>query len=293
MFMPRSALPQSCCLLVVAWWSAGIAGAASITLNPAQDTFLLEGVETPNGTAMEMVIGTQGTMANRAKNRGLLQFNLSPIPPGAVVNSVSVRLTVTKVPQSPVDSNFALHRLAQPWDDLESTWSLRLDPDENWETPGGQEGTDFSATVSSSVLVAGLGDYTFASTPELISDVTAWLANPSANHGWLVKTADESVGFTARRVASREAISGVPVLEVQFETAEPLRIKFTTIVADQICLAFTAQAGKTYTLERREQVDSGEWTVVATLPAPDITAEALLCDTLSPTGSRFYRVGER
>src|SRR6185436_18972318 len=168
----------------------------------------------------------------------------------------------------------------------------RLAPDENWETPGGLEGTDFSATVSSSVLVAGVGDYTFASTPELVADVTTWLTNSTRNHGWLVKTEDESVGFTARRFATQEAASGAPVLEVQFEAPEPLRIKLATIVANQICFSFTAKAGKTYTLERREQVDSGQWTIVATLPAPDITAEALLCDALVPTGSRFYRVGE-
>lgn len=293
MFMPRRALTQFCCLLIVAWWSSGIAGAASITLNPAQDTFISEAIGTPNGTGMEMVIGTQGTLASRAKNHGLIQFDLSSIPPGAVVQSVTLRLTVTRVPFTPANSDFHLHRVLRDWDDLESTWSLRLDPDENWETPGGQAGTDFSSTVSSSVLVAGLGGYTFASTPELVADVTAWLTNSAANHGWLIKTEDESVGFTARRWASREAASGAPVLEVQFEAPEPLRIKLATIVADQICFSFTAKAGKTYVLERREQVDSGQWTVVATLPAPDITTEALLCDSLVQTGSRFYRVGEQ
>jgi hypothetical protein len=295
MFMPRLVLDPFCFLLAVTLYSAG-AGAAraeSVTLNPTQDTFISDAIETPNGTAMDMVIGTQGATADYVKNRGLVQFDLSSIPPGAVVQSVTMRLTVTRVPFTPASSDFHLHRVLRDWDDLESTWTLRLDPDENWDTPGGQEGTDFSTTVSASVPVAGGGDYTFASTPELIADVTAWLANPAANHGWLVKTEDESIGFTARRVASREAISGVPVLEVQFEVSEPLRIKLATIIADQICLSFTAQAGKTYTLERRELVDSGEWTVVATLPAPDITAEALLCDTLSATGSRFYRVGER
>ena len=97
----------------------------------------------------------------------------------------------------------------------------------------------------------------------------------------------------ARRFASFEGLSGAPVLEIQFEASEPLRIKLATIVADQICFSFTAKAGKTYTLERRERVDSGQWIIVATLPAPDITAEALLCDALVPTGSRFYRVGEQ
>jgi hypothetical protein len=295
MFMPHVLLNQFRFLLVVSLLSLSVdlARAASITLNPMQDTYISEAFTTPNGTITEMVIGTQGSTAGNAKNRGLIQFDLSSLPPGAVVSSVILRLTVTRVPSTPINSNFHLHRLLQPWDDLESIWTLRLEPDENWTIPGGQEGTDFATTVSSSVPVAGVGGYVFASTPELVADVTAWLTNSTANHGWLVKAENESVGFTARRFASFEGLSGAPVLEIQFEASEPLRIKLATIVADQICFSFTAKAGKTYTLERREHVDSGQWTIVATLPAPDITAEALLCDALVSTGSRFYRVGEQ
>jgi hypothetical protein len=288
--MPR---PASNLLLSVLLGSCWSAHTASVTLHPAQDTFISDRSELPAGTFVDMVIGTQGMFAGFARNRGLIQFDLSSIPAGSAVNAVTLRLTVTRVPSTPVTMNFHLHPLLQPWDDLESTWALRLEPDENWAAPGGQEGADYSAASSGSVLVSTVGEYTFPSTPELVADVTAWLANPAANHGWLVKAEDESVGFTARRLASREALAGQPVLEVQFETMEPLRIKLVTIAADQICLSFTAQAGKTYTLERREQVDAGEWTVVATLPAPDITAEALLCDPLAAEGNRFYRVGER
>lgn len=287
--MPRLVLNLVLSFLLGTSWSAR---AASIPLNPVQDTFISDAIETPNGTGTDMVIGSQGSTASFAKNRGLIRFDLSPIPAGAVVSSATLRLTVARVPATPANSNFELHRLLLPWDESQSTWPLRLDPDESWGVPGGLAGTDYSEAASSTVRVAGTGDYTFASTPELLADVNAWLTNPAANHGWLVKTEDESVGFTARRIASREGPVGVPVLEVQFETVEPLRITLTTIVADQICLSFTAKAGKIYTLERREQVDSGEWMVVATLPAPDITAEALLCDQLLTTGSSFYRVSE-
>jgi len=292
--MPRLPLTASFFLVAILPWSTGVVRAASILLNPLQDTFISEAFDTPSGTGTDMVIGTQGATADYPKNRGLIRFDLSLIPPGAIVQAVTLGMTaVTRVPFTSVDSEFHLHRMLRDWDELQSTWSLRLDPGDLWETPGGQEGADFSAIVSSGVLVGGLGDYTFASTAELVADVTLWLTNSSANHGWLVKTEDESIGFTARHFASREDPTGAPVMEVQFETPEPLRIKFASIVADQICFSFTAKAGKTYTLERREQVDSGEWRVVMTLPAPDITAEALICDELTPTGNRFYRVGEQ
>jgi len=294
MFMPRLVLNPARLLLIVSLCSAGVGGteAASITLNPVQDTFISEAIGTPNGTGMDMVIGTQGAAAGFAKNRGLIQFDLSLLPPGAVVLSATLRLTVTRVPFTPANSDFHLHRMILPWDDLESSWTLRLDPDENWGTPGGQEDTDFSATASGSARVAGGGDYTFESTPELVGDVNAWLTNSAANHGWLVKTEDESVGFTARRFASREGLSGVPVLEVQFEAPEPPRISSSEIVGGQFCLRFTARQGKSYVVERRDKVDSGTWTAITNLPPAAATEEIVICDPLG-TETGFYRVGER
>ena len=295
-FIPCRALNLSWLLLIASLWSAsvGAAGAASISLNPAQDTFISEYVPRagPNGTDVDMVIGTQGANVGFTRNRGLIQFDLSAILAGAVVTSVTLRLTVTSIPLAPASSNFELHRLVQGWDDLESTWSLRLDPDENWAVPGGQGGADFSATSSGRVRVSGLGDYTFASTPELIADVNAWLANPATNHGWLVKTENESVGFMARRFASREGSSGAPVLEVRFEVPQPPRISSAEITAGHFCLLFTACQGKSYVVERRDLVDRGEWTTITNLPPMDVTGEATVCDPMG-TGTGFYRVGER
>jgi hypothetical protein len=282
-------------LLVISFWAAGPerAGAESVTLNPAQDTFISEYISfsEPNGTGADMVIGTQGSNVSFKKNRGLIQFDVSSIPSGAVVNSVTLRLTATRNPLSAASSDFHLHRVLRPWDGLESTWSIRLEPGENWEEPGGQAGTDYSEASSSSVHVTGTGGYTFASTSGLIADVNAWLANPASNHGWLMKTEDESVAFTARRWSSGEAASGVPVLEVQFDPpAPPLRIHRARIVNGEFCLSFMAQA-KGYVIERRDKADSGEWTPVWILPAGDVPMEFTVCDPLAE-GNRFYRVRE-
>lgn len=294
--MRRFVLTLPALPLVVSFWAAGPdrARAESVTLNPAQDTFISEYVSfsQPNGSFSDMVIGTQGANVGFKKNRGLIQFDVSSIPAGAVVTSVTLRLTATRSPLAPAPSDFHLHRVLRPWDGLESTWSLRLQPDENWEAPGGQAGTDYAGASSASVPVAGGGGYTFGSTSGLIADVNAWLANPASNHGWLVKTEDESVGFTARRWSSGEAASGVPVLEVQFEPPPPppLRIHRARIVNGEFCLSFMAQA-KGYVIERRDNADRGEWTPVWVLPAGDVPIEFTVCDPLAE-GNRFYRVRE-
>jgi hypothetical protein len=284
------------CLVLVAWCgSAATAFAASVTLNPADDTFISEYVSfaNPNGTSTEMVIGTQGNNVGGPTSRGLIQFDLSSIPSGAVVNSVTLRMRATMAPASPVSSEFMLHRVLFPWDGLESTWTVRLDPDENWAEPGGEAGTDFSATPSGAVQVSGVGTYTFASTAQLVEDVNGWLTNPASNYGWLMKTENESVRFTARRWASREApLGGGPVLEVQFELAQPPSIRVAEIQNGQFCLRFTVRAGKSYIVERRERVDDGMWTTVSSLPPAAATEEVVVCDALG-TGTAFYRLEER
>jgi len=290
--MARLDLAVARLLLFVA--TGGMAGtavkAAVVTLNPSQDTYLSEHFAGPNGTGTDMVIGTQGLNATFTKNRGLLQFDFSSLPPGAVVNAVTLRLAVARVPSIPADSNFQLHRLLRPWDALQSTWRLRLG-EEDWDVPGGQEGTDFSATSSASVFVADAVEDTFPSTPQLVADVNAWLSNPSTNHGWLVKTEDESVGYTARRFASAEGGAGAPLLEVQFDAPALLRITSTAITGGQFCLRFVAQQGKAYVVERRDGLDGGTWTAIRHLPPAEATGEVEVCDPVG-TGNAFYRVGE-
>jgi hypothetical protein len=266
------------------------ASADTITLNPSQDTYLSEHFAGPNGTGTDMVIGTQGTTAGLTMNRGLIQFDLSSLPPGAVVNSVTLRLTVVRPPSTPANSNFHLHRLLRPWYALQSTWTLRLG-EEDWDIPGAQTGTDFSATSSASVFVANSVEHTFPSTPQLIADVNAWLANPSTNHGWLVKTEDESIGYTARRFASAEGGAAGPLLEIQFEAPVLLRITSAAVTSGQFCLRFVAQQGKAYVVERRDILDGGTWTAIRHLPPAATTGEVEVCEPVG-TANAFYRVGE-
>lgn len=264
--------------------------AAIVTLNPSQDTYLSEHFTGPNGTGTDMVIGTQGFSSGFSRDRGLIQFDFSSLPPGAVVSAVTLRLTVSRQPSTPANSNFHLHRLLRPWDALESTWRLRVG-EEDWDAPGGQEGTDFSATPSASVFVADSIEDTFPSTPELVADVNAWVSNPSTNHGWLVKTEDESIAYTARHFVSAEGGPAAPLLEIQFEAPAVLRITSTAIAGDQFCLRFVAQQGKAYVVERRDSLAGGTWTAIRHLPPAEATGEVEVCDPVG-TSNAFYRVGE-
>ena len=186
--------------------------AETVTLLSVADTFLPEFDEHfpgANGSGPDMVIGTQGVNAFFARNRGLIRFDLSSIPMGAEVNSVTLQLTVNRVPTAGVASDFQLHRLRVSWAESESTWFLRR-AGETWGTPGGEAGTDYSTIVSAQTLVNGQGTILFGSTPALLEDVTGWLNLPASNQGWLIKTEDESVKLSAGRFASKETAASGP-----------------------------------------------------------------------------------
>jgi hypothetical protein len=238
-----------------------------------------------------MVIGTQGLLANFSPNRGLIKFDLSNIPQGAEITSVTLDITVTKSPSAPPNT-FELHRLLQDWTPENSTWESRT-ASEQWGEPGGEANADYIADASGTAEVGSLGGQThrFASTVLMIADVEQWVANPAGNFGWLIKTEDEETALTARRIGASEG-SAPPRLIVNYNVPAPRPfISSVSRNGGQLCVGFNATVGKAYVLERRAAVDGGSWTQVATLPPPAANGPATLCDPLGSENG-FYRIGE-
>ena len=264
-----------------------------VTLLSGSDTRLHEQNPTNNeGGFFTLVSGTQGPLAGATRNRALLRFDPgSAIPPNSEVHSAQLLLTVVMTPFGAADSTFELHRVLKPWAENEATWEIRLAPDIAWDAPGAAAGADYSETVSATQFIAGLGGYTFDSTADLVADVQAWLDDPGANFGWILVSQSEAVQKTARHFASREnATSPPPQLIVEF--TPPPRIDRAEIVGTQILLHFQVEAGKSYVVESRPCVSTGEWTVVTNLPPQGIAADLVVSDSVGPTNG-FYRIVRR
>jgi len=61
-----------------------------------------------------------------------------------------------------------------------------------------------------------VGAYTFTSTANLVGDVQGWLNNPASNFGWILMSESENSPTSIRRFASRDAVSGAPLLTINF-----------------------------------------------------------------------------
>jgi FtsP/CotA-like multicopper oxidase with cupredoxin domain len=170
------------------------------------------------------------------KRRALIRFDFSSLPAGATIDSVQLRLNVSKVPNPLRVASVGLYRVTASWGEGASnagaeegkgqtppapgdaTWRHRFYDTSFWTTPGG----DAVASASAAINVGSLGLYTWGSTPAMVADVQQWLDGGVANHGWLVVT-DEIDDKSSKRFDSRENFAGVrPQLIVNYTPADPV-----------------------------------------------------------------------
>ncbi|TDR19443.1 DNRLRE domain-containing protein [Marinicella litoralis] len=177
-----------------------------------------------NGAGNYFFVGRTFQGSNSLR-RGLLQFDLSAIPNGSTINSVTLKITASRFRGSSQTIN--LHKVSQDWGEGSSdasgnegggtaaqpgdaTWTSAFNGGNQWMTLGG----DFAPNISASLLVDGLQTYNFASA-SLTSDVQNWVDFPTENFGWVL-IGNESTAGTAYRFNARENSSTTPELTVDF-----------------------------------------------------------------------------
>jgi len=205
---------------------ANSVSAAIINLIPSEDNTLYEydpaEGDHSNGAGFHFFAGENGMGELR---RGVLAFDIAgTIPAGSTITAVSLTMNMSMTPAGAL--TVELHKLLADWGEgtshapmgegdgapatpNDATWRHRFFDSIFWMTQGG----DFSATVSASQSVGGVGQYTWSSA-QMIADVQLWLDKPASNFGWLV-LGDETAIATAKRFDTRESASP-PVLTIQY-----------------------------------------------------------------------------
>jgi hypothetical protein len=210
----------------------GLSGAQAraevVTLAPVADTTIYEDlVSHGNGAGQHVFCGKN---AGDGARRALLRFDVAgALPAGAVVRSASLRLYMSKTTSG--SHPCTLHRLLESWAegltdapgnegagdaalDGDCTWLDRVQPTTPWTTFGGL----FVAAPSATRNVAGIGSYTWDSTPQTVADVQLWLDDPAQNFGWILR-GNEASFPTSKRYASRQNAtpSQRPVLTIEYD----------------------------------------------------------------------------
>jgi hypothetical protein len=255
---------------------------ASLALAPSVDTSIFSFLGKPQGTA-SVIAGRRG---NGVIDRALLRFDLPPIPPNPVIHSARLQLTVTRVPRSPANSDFSLHRMLRSWA-ADASWTSAT-AGSLWASPGIGSGSDFAATASATRFVSGGGPYDFGPSPELTADILSWISDPPSNHGWLLKSENESSPQTARHFGSSESPQA-PRLLLDYSTPAPRPVLTNPqLVGGALTFQFTGAPGWIYRVESQTGL-SGAWNTVTNAEAGAATNPIVITVPHQPAG-RFYRV---
>jgi hypothetical protein len=203
---------------------SGRLAAATVTLTPTKDnTIYGNGADNlSNGAGPSLFAGRNGASAGGRVLRSLLAFNIADsIPAGATINSATLTLQIT----TPLNNSGTIEarRLLANWGEGTSvapsgggggapaasgdaTWNTRFFNTTPWTTPGG----DFSTTNSATQFASGTSGTVVFASAGMAADVQAWLDNPAANFGWLLKAQNET--SLAVRFSSRQGTSAPSLL---------------------------------------------------------------------------------
>jgi uncharacterized repeat protein (TIGR01451 family) len=218
---------------------------SSVTLTSVADNTLYQDPtgHLSNGAGTEMYVGTTKQTSNTIR-RAVLRFDLSSIPAGSTINSVTLTLHESKTAAGAGTQTISAHALTSSWGEgtsnaatggtgsgqgdgiqattNDATWLYTFYNTKQWTTAGG----DFSSTVSSSTTVNGIGSYSWSGTG-MVSDVQGWLSSAATNFGWIL-IGGESVNGTAKEFDTRENVAANrPTLVVQYTPPPDLTITKT------------------------------------------------------------------
>ena len=169
---PFSSRATLACMSVAASLAlAGVTTATTVELTPSKDNTLIQApVGNSNGAGDGIYAGRVGSFGMGTFRRGLLAFDLSPIPAGSTIDSVTLTLEMAQSQTADLFT-ISLHRVSADWGEAgsvgsgsgsaahpgDATWLLRFFNTQAWTTAGG----DFTPAPSASRSVGGIGPYSW------------------------------------------------------------------------------------------------------------------------------------
>jgi hypothetical protein len=215
-----------CCLIALAACASTRADLINLVASRDNTLYYDPNGQLSNGAGVFLFSGLTGSHGPR---RTLLSFDVaSAIPAGSTINSVQLRLQVTRAVAVP--RVMGLYPVLAAWGEgtsnagtpggagtgaapNDATWSHRFyGTSQTWATPGG----DYSPTAVSTQTVNDLGSYTWPTSAGFASLAQSWLTTPASNFG-IILVGDEVLPG-AKRFASREypTVSQRPTLIIDY-----------------------------------------------------------------------------
>lgn len=171
------------------------AGAATVILNPSQDTYIDQYVPNDlNGSKGHLIArrGGTGFMMNI-----LIEFDLSSLPPGTIINSAKMGLNYWHYNDGdPAGKDLTVHKITNSWDETTATWNFQ---------PG------YNPTPFSSQTMPGAYQWV---EWDVASEVQAIVNGTSTNYGWEIIDPSSTGYFSMIYFRSNDYDQDIPYLEL-------------------------------------------------------------------------------
>ncbi len=161
---------------------------------------------------------TKFTIDGSPDEAGLFRWDVSAIPVGATVTSVTIDLTVST---GSTDS-YEVYALRRAWDELSATWQ-RYATGKNWSVAGASGSADQSSAVLGQLAAKNTGLYHINLNDAGVAAVQAWINDPSQNYGIIIK--DYAVSKAVEiRTSEYGTASQRPKLVINYTDPPPLNL---------------------------------------------------------------------
>lgn len=154
----------------------------------------ISGADPSRTFGSEEVLEADGDETDGKKIYALLRWDLSDVPPGAVIRSAVITLHVVNASQG---TGYSIFEMKRPWSEADASWT-QASAQQPWKVVGLKSANEPLGTVAPRVK----GALSILLTPAAEAIIQNWLRKPDANHGFLIANDTVSDGF---KFHSREA----------------------------------------------------------------------------------------
>lgn len=156
------------------------------------DAVIRESAPTTNdGSGASLSADFDDPAGTRKRTSSVLRFDLSSIPAGSKVSSVSFTVNVTN---RTTGTGYALYALSRAWNETQTTWQ-KASSSTSWASPGARGSSDRVGTVIGTLTPTVTGKATISFNAAGVAAVQRWVDAPAQNFGFIVDTNDNYDGL--------------------------------------------------------------------------------------------------
>ncbi|MCI0400307.1 MAG: DNRLRE domain-containing protein [Gammaproteobacteria bacterium] len=195
------------------FYVVGVPGTATVTITDNDSAFTVsfqDGVSPTSGyvgttdtrlseSSAKSNYGTSSTVrvdgedSDEENRYGLLKWDLSSIPAGSLVQSVTITLEMTDTSVN----TYELYEIKRPWVETQATWNVYA-TGASWQVPGAKGSLDRGTAVVGTVAAPAVGSHTLSLNSSGVDLVQSWVNSASANNGIIVANPTNPNGLTFR-----------------------------------------------------------------------------------------------